>query len=561
MASRQTVGIEELTDTDPRKLAPVIATMFAVAYFFTLSCLWPTRPGLYMDESNFVNAALGGRFPHQMFVAARILGIPVLILPYYGALKSALFAPVFALFGVSPLSIRVPAIIISATSLIVAYQLARGLVGRWGAAILVMLMASCPAFVMMSKVDWGPTVLPMLLKLAAFLAFFKLLQTKRVRWLWVLLAIFVLGFYNKEDFQWVIVAVTIAAGVCYWRPLVDIIHSRPRATTAAIATFVCVGLVGFLWLVLMHLEPSHGSLQNPIWHLRAAWRLYENTVDSSEVIGFFTGNAVVQPAWMSWLWVPTLACLGIVGLLRLHGPLPPSAAEPARAAAFFLVVGFVILVEIAATKQAVGPQHAIALWPIPDLVLVFSAVAVLRAGTQQWVVVIAVVAGVALVGTFIAQGIATQQYVALMEHPSELRPVLSTDVYRDAAFLRSNAQNVDQIISAGWGPGVPLFSLACPSERRKYQDVLWERLARLTPQNAVHEVRLLFDNERVLLVSISNPARDAIPLSLRSNVTLIDSAYRDAFPGRRPRLVLATSAYDITYLGPGTFNPGHGEGC
>ena len=78
--------------------------------------------------------------------------------------------------------------------------------------------------------------------------------------------------------------------------------------------------------------------------------------------------------------MPTLACLGIVGLLRLQGPLPPSAAEPARAAAFFLVVGFVILVEIAATKQAVGPQHAIALWPFQDLVLVFSAVAVLRTG-------------------------------------------------------------------------------------------------------------------------------------------------------------------------------------
>ena len=286
MASRETISIKELTDTVPRKLAPVIATMLAVAYFLTLSCLWPTRPGLYMDESNFVNAALGGHFPHQMFVAARILGIPVLILPYYGAL-SVLFAPVFALFGVSPLSIRVPAIIISGTSLIVAYQLARGLVGRWGAAVLVMLMASCPAFVMMSKVDWGPTVLPMLLKLAAFFAFFKLLQTKRVRWLWVLLAIFVLGFYNKEDFQWVVVAVTIAVGVCYWRPLVDLIRSLAHGNYGCDCD-VCVRrtLSVSCWLVLIHLEPSHGSLQNPIGHLPAAWRLYENTVDSLESIWF-----------------------------------------------------------------------------------------------------------------------------------------------------------------------------------------------------------------------------------------------------------------------------------
>jgi len=538
---------------------PGLVTALAIIYFVVTTSLWPTRPGLYMDESNFVNAALGGHFPHQDFVSSRVGGTPVMILPYIGVLKSALFAPVFALFGVSALSIRLPVVVLSALSLVVAYFLARRIAGRWAAAVLVVLMASCPSFAFMSKVDWGPVVLAMLLKLAAFLAFFLLLETLHVRWLWVLLGCLLLGVYNKQDFAWVVFALVVAAGTFYWQPLWDIFRRRTRAITVTVGVFAFSAALA-LPLVLRNLSLGSGrpgALQNPVTHLSSTWRIYENSIGYSEVVSFVTGHTVNQPAWTDWLWVPTLACLGILGLLRLQGPLPSKAKGPARAALFFLVVGLVMFVEIAATTHAVGPYHLIELWPFQDLVLLCSVTAALVSGSRAWAPITTIALSIALVGTLAAQGVATKYFVSLMQNVNGVRPVFSTDVYRDTSFLNSNAQTVDQIVSAGWGPGTPLFSLSCPKDRHKYRDDQYRHLASLTRQNAPRVLRLLWGNQKVFLVSVSHPTRAGLPSYLRSNLTLIENAYRDVFPGRQPKLVLATGAYNITYLGPGTFVPAH----
>src|SRR5215813_5473696 len=68
-------------------------------------------PGLYYDEMLFVGPAAGER-PYVKF-----FGLPLLIFPYIGALKSWIYTPIFAVFGVSPVTIRLPAIIISCGTL------------------------------------------------------------------------------------------------------------------------------------------------------------------------------------------------------------------------------------------------------------------------------------------------------------------------------------------------------------------------------------------------------------------------------------------------------------
>lgn len=91
----------------------------SVVYFVAVASLWLSRPGLEMDEVNFVDASLGG-YGHQIFVSERLLGIPLLVIPYIGTLKAAVFAPIFAVFGVSVATVRLPAIAISAASLVLS---------------------------------------------------------------------------------------------------------------------------------------------------------------------------------------------------------------------------------------------------------------------------------------------------------------------------------------------------------------------------------------------------------------------------------------------------------
>src|ERR1043166_1960578 len=106
---------------------------------------------------DIVNAAQGG-FDNTM-IHMRLGSVPLLIMPYLGALKAWIYVPVFRFFGVSPLTIRLPTILIAAATLLVFFQLIRTKLGVVWAISAVVIMAADPANLFPSRLDWGPTVL------------------------------------------------------------------------------------------------------------------------------------------------------------------------------------------------------------------------------------------------------------------------------------------------------------------------------------------------------------------------------------------------------------------
>ena len=543
---------------DAGALAAAGAVVFGVAYFVTLASLWLNRPGLYMDEVNFVDAALGG-FPHQTYVRQSVDGFPVLIIPYIGVVKSALFVPIFSIWGVSVPTIRIPAIALSAATLVVAYFMGREVIGRWS-AILVVLMGTCPTFIFMSKVDWGPIVVAMFVTVSLLLAFYRYLNTGRIAWLWTVFALSLIGIFDKQNFVWLVIAVGVGGAVVYRPRLWQLARGRPAATGVAVAAFLLALLVFLVTLVIPNLSlQGSSSLQDPLPHLAFTWALFERTLGYSEVINFFTGqNLVQQPAWMDFQWVFVLAALGVLALRRRRGALPDQAVWPAKAAVFFLVVFVVMIVEVAATRQAMYAHHVIELMPYPVLILLCSLVAVIRSGSSfRTLISMITVVGLSLM--LVAQAASTTQYVSLMQNPSRLAHRFSPDVYRDAAFINANIRNVDEVVSAGWGPGAPLFSLACPADRQKYRDDLYSHLVELTPSMAPGVVRQLFGNQRILLVYNSNALETVVSPTIEADMGRLVIAYAQAFPSRRhPELVLKTGAYNVIYLGPQPFRAGHG---
>jgi SGNH domain (fused to AT3 domains)/Dolichyl-phosphate-mannose-protein mannosyltransferase len=151
----------------------------ALGYFAVMAIRQIALPGLYYDEARYVNPAIGGAE-----ASMRILGIPVMMVPYVGALKAYLFFPIFALFGVSAETIRLPTILISFLTLGVAFALARLTFRPAYSAVLVLLMAADPMFIFMSKVDYGPIVLMMFFKILALYFFFRFILTSSPRHLW-----------------------------------------------------------------------------------------------------------------------------------------------------------------------------------------------------------------------------------------------------------------------------------------------------------------------------------------------------------------------------------------
>ena len=140
-----------------RRYLPNALAIAAACVFVLVASYRIELPGLYMDEADFVNAARGG--PDNTMIYMRLGSVPLLIMPYLGALKGWVYAPVFWLFGVSALTIRLPAILIAALTLLIFFQLMQSRVGSFWAIIATWLMAVDPANLFTSRLDWGPTVL------------------------------------------------------------------------------------------------------------------------------------------------------------------------------------------------------------------------------------------------------------------------------------------------------------------------------------------------------------------------------------------------------------------
>src|SRR5689334_8761588 len=191
-----------------RALPGLIVTL-SLAYFALTAATRIALPGLYYDEVLFVNAATGG--VSDSFVGKRILGVPVMLMSYIGALKAYIYAPIFALFGVSPATVRLPAICISLLTLAIAFHVARVTFSPLASALLVAVMGLDPTFIFLTKLDFGPIVLMMFLKLLSLLFFFRALRAGTAGYVWLLVLCCTLGLYDKLNFIWFILALGAAA--------------------------------------------------------------------------------------------------------------------------------------------------------------------------------------------------------------------------------------------------------------------------------------------------------------------------------------------------------------
>src|ERR1041385_1911898 len=174
---------------------PVIPAGAAALIFILLATYRVQLPGLYMDEVDFVNAAQGGH--EDTMIHMRMGPVPVLIMPYLGALKAWLYAPIFYLFGVSAVTIRLPAVLLAAITLLILAHFLRAKIGLVWSSIAVWIIAVDPANILPSRVDWGPTVLMHFFQAAIFALWISYLDVAKA---WKLLVIFIapgLGFFDK----------------------------------------------------------------------------------------------------------------------------------------------------------------------------------------------------------------------------------------------------------------------------------------------------------------------------------------------------------------------------
>ena len=363
----------------------------AVALFLSLALYHYRLPGLYYDEAADVVPAMqllkGQPVTLQRGVGLHLFGhaFPVMIGDYWGVTSTYAVLPLFAIFGVGVLPLRLFPIAASALALVLTYLLGRRLFDGRSGALAALLLAGSPTFVFWSRV--GIYVVSEIVPIALGLMLTYLAWRERPRrWLLALGAgLAGLGLTTKLLFGWCYIAVPVAYlallgydwlaahrpaprafGVAHLRRYLPLRDARDAATLAA------GFLVGAFPVVYYNLL-SRGSY----YLLRANLGQTERGVNNRDLLGnlgqqarelrvfldggffWFLGRVYTNPA------ATTVTALSVVGLALLT--LLPEHTRQRRTLLFLAVYAATLFLLSCFSISILAATHLFILLPLPQL--------------------------------------------------------------------------------------------------------------------------------------------------------------------------------------------------
>jgi 4-amino-4-deoxy-L-arabinose transferase-like glycosyltransferase len=424
-----------------RKLSCVPAALciaILVYMFFGLSML--DLPGIQYDEALFTNAALGNVDNTFIEWQPKIFGkkLPLMLMSYIGALKAFLYAPIFSIFGMTPVTLRLPMVFFGSITLLFTYLLVRRTLGPSAAVASSLLLAADPSFIYANKLDWGPVSLMLLLQILSLYFILRWLAEGSFRFL-VLGGFFLgLGLYNKAIFIWYLVALFLSL-LLFFRP-----QLKQRISRRTAIAFVCAFVFGCLPLIAYNIShhmktfaDRSGFARN--WGDSLAYQrhLFNMTLDGSAIYNVvnisdpsddatrrkmefhgFAGAILNKLADARFIKNSLLPFYTIIAICLLFLLMLLRQLHHKRELCLFLFLLIIIVLFICLTPEATGPHHTVAIYPFPHILIGFAIVELAR----------------------LASNFAKARFAALRRGFVTvvcILPILLTQVVTDARYLRS----------------------------------------------------------------------------------------------------------------------------
>lgn len=370
--------IETLTRRLPPRDFGTLAVLALLALYLVLGLTNLQCPGLGYDETNWANVALGDI--DGSWIGARFLGIPWLLsLTYIGTLKGFLMEPVFALFGVSAYSARVPMVLFGLGALIAAYRLARhALPERWQAVLALGFLAINPEWVLRMRQDFGPVAIDLFLKEVVILAALACARRPGLGILSLLMAIEAFGLWNKLTFVWYIAAVNFALLIVYPRVVLSFLAPGRRAELALIlvsqAAFAAYFLYVYVTFNIGGWETARQVAVGPFDRVVQFWNLLLESARGTASIWYSFAYWTPDHADAWGVTKIVLAAIGIIASLAGQPRARGDAPDRVAATRFYGWSAFFCLAFLAATRAADKPWHLIASEPFLTIGLFQGAV-------------------------------------------------------------------------------------------------------------------------------------------------------------------------------------------
>ena len=185
-------------------------TLAALLFFIGMGILLIPLLGFEDDELVFVNLFF---HPNDAFSRLPLFAryaIPALAASYVGALKAWLYSPLFVLLPLTVWLVRLPAILLSAVTIILAGRLLKQISGQIASTVVVLLLATDATFLFISTFDWGPVVLQSLLLVITLLLATRWYEKREDRLLFLCGLTIGLALWDKAVFLWQLAGLSIA---------------------------------------------------------------------------------------------------------------------------------------------------------------------------------------------------------------------------------------------------------------------------------------------------------------------------------------------------------------
>ncbi len=460
---------------NPSALLVVIPLL--IYLFYSISYI--TLIGLNYDEAIFVNAALGGINDELIF--KRIFGIPFMVLPDQGAIKSYLYYPIFKLFGVNVLSIRIPSILLSAATLFLWFKMANKILrNNYLSVLFIMLLATDPAYILHTKIDTSPVAIQNFLMVLTLYCYQSSFEQKGIFNISVCCFAIIFGLINKINFIWFSLAFCYVV-VLYNRDHIFMLYKQNRSKFAALLVFFITALTLITALLIippaLH-YPIGGMTQTKLSEkiffvinlylqsLDGAWRY--QSIFQKPLVTFFTTPSIVNSIEISCmiLW---LASVGYVRFAKINNE---TYQQYKKAISFFLMLFIIEFMFMLFTPHTYTPGHVMVLWPLPHFLFILMLAAI--ASLFHRSVVVLVVSQLPTIAVIFSQCCVNHAYNVAFSDPKSYRNLIwSPVIYQLSEFVNQESSAFDNVISVDAGTQIQLFALAKNNKERLKFHEFW----------------------------------------------------------------------------------------
>jgi hypothetical protein len=180
--------------------------------------------------------------------------------------------------------------------------------------------------------------------------------------------------------------------------------------------------------------------------------------------------------------------------------------ENRRNGFFFLLIGFLVFVQIVITPQAGGPHHYSMMFPLPLLAFVFLAQPLYRQlATKNLRRFAALLLVSAAACVFLVNLINVGAYLSRLQPSSHYNPRWSPEIYSLSKYINEYGLKAQTVTSVDWGLHNQLHALAPRELQRRMRDYwpVFQNLGKESQERQSADLNLIFPEGKSLVLTFA----------------------------------------------------------